>query len=361
MINPTHNIGKSVIRQFVDKAQPGSINLGLGEINIPLHSSISEIGKRVIREKRIGYTPNAGLPELRKAISTYYNNTISLNGVCVMNGAQEGLFALLFTYLNPGDEVILVDPCYPAYDSVVQMCKGQIRYCSLSPEDNFRMNFDLLIEQINKNTKFIVINQPSNPLGTALTDSELKKLAVIAEKHNLTIISDEVYRELYTVERGSTILDFSDRAVVISSLSKSHGMTGWRLGWIAGSEEFIKPIIVTHQYLTTCANSLAQHTAIEIFNNCFEEANIYIKDFLDTNRILAEKLLHRFEMIKGEFHPFLFVKVPDNNFAEEMLEKKVIVIPGHAFSQRNMNWVRISYGVAEEYLIKGLSIILGST
>ena len=279
MINPTHNIGKSVIRQFVDNALPGSINLGLGEINIPLHPSISEIGKKVINEKRIGYTPNAGLPDLRKAISDYYNSIVEPEGVCVMNGAQEGLFAVMFTYLNPGDEVILIDPCYPAYDTVIQMCGGKIKHCSLDPEDNFKMDFELLEKQITDKSKFIVINQPSNPLGTALSDSELEKLAEIADRHDITIISDEVYRELYTEKRCDSILDHSSRAVVISSLSKSHGMTGWRLGWIAGSEEFIKPIIVTHQYLTTCANSLAQHTAIKIFNNCFAEANQYIKRF----------------------------------------------------------------------------------
>lgn len=348
---------KSIIRKVFDSAPPNSINLGLGELQFPMPDYLNDEALKVLLNEKIGYTSNAGLLESRKAIASMYKER-EADEVVITNGSEEALFATFKALFSEGDEILLPDPGYSAYKSVAIMLGLVPKYYRLEENRNFALNIDSLYKQITPKTKAILLNTPSNPTGTSFSDIELNCIANCAKLNDLIVISDEIYRELYLRERPHSMSEFYKKTIVISGLSKSHCMTGWRIGWAIGDKEFIKEITVAHQFISTCANYIGQRLVQYSFN---ENGNKFVRELRANLRInynIVSETLTNFNLINSNSAPFVFIKVHDDGykFTKELLSKKVIVIPGIAFSDRLTRWVRISYALPKNDLIEGLKI-----
>lgn len=348
----------SQIRQIMNAAPRDAINLGLGEIRFPLEESLKEAAEKIIRTENLYYTPNAGLPELREQISLYYNLEFNQN-ICVTTGAEEALFATLFTYLNPGDEVVLADPGFVAYQTIIKMLQAKPVCFHLNPV-YFHFEPEKFRAKISENTKIVLLNNPLNPTGTTYSEKDLIQISQICVENNILLIVDEVYRELYLDCRPCSILDINPHSLAISSLSKSHGLSGWRLGWIASANpELVKPIIKTHQYICTCANAMAQKLALVVFSEPGDRALENIRQKLLNNRKIVGNFIPENYLLPNASHPYFLVKVKnDKEVTENLLQQKVIVIPGSVFGENAKNWIRINYGISAELLETGLNKIV---
>src|SRR6185503_9182890 len=232
-------IHKSVIRQVFDRARPGSINLGLGEPDLPTPDVIRDAAVRVITEQQNGYTSHAGLPELRKKVAGEYpyldNNP---ERVIITAGSQEALYLALLSLVDDGDEVLLPNPGFVAYPTIVRMAGGASQFYRLPRERDFGFDLDEFRQALTPRTKVVVCISPSNPTGRTLTRDDLAGIGDALRDHDAYLISDEIYRDLYyTAERPESLSSFFERTIVIGGLSKSMSMTGWRLGWLAGDAE----------------------------------------------------------------------------------------------------------------------------
>lgn len=348
----------SKIRQIMNSAPSDSINLGLGEIQFPLAEYFLSSIEELLKTENTYYTPNAGLPELKQKICNYYKITFNDN-VCVTAGAEEALFATLNAVLNSDDEVLIADPGFVAYGTIVKMMKAIPVYFDLNVND-FSFIEQKFSDKISAKTKVVLLNNPINPTGTTYTKENLEFIVDICEKHNILLVVDEVYRELNLEEKIPTILDISKNAVVISSLSKSHALSGWRLGWVASHRsDIIKSIVKIHQYICTCAHTLSQRLAVRAFSHKGKEVNEYLKKLLLQNRQFVQKKINHNKLLPNNHHPYFFVKVQnDIEVTKKLLQRHVIVIPGSAFGKNGKNWIRINYGIDLKLLGEGIDILL---
>jgi aspartate/methionine/tyrosine aminotransferase len=357
-------IEKSVIRQIYDRAPAGSINLGLGEPDFPTPTVIREEAIRFINAGKIRYTPNAGSLELRRAIAGYYGDESKYDGVCITNGSQEALFVAVMALINPGDEVLLPDPGFLAYPTIVRLAGGKPVFYKLPAAKNFEFDAEDFQSKINPKTRAIIITSPSNPTGRILTTADLKNIAQVLRETATIVIADEIYRELYFEERPFSIADFHPATLVISGLSKSHAMTGWRLGWVYGAPEIARHLIVLHQYATTCASTVSQRAALAAFTAAGRAAEENLRAELRTRRDflvaqidaqLAEFKLNRI-IPDGAFYLMLDISPLGKSFeiAERLLDSKVITIPGAAFGEETEGWLRLSFATDFDTIREGV-------
>lgn len=349
---------KSIIRQIFDSALPNSINLGLGELQFPMPEHLHNEAVKILFDENIRYTPNAGLLKSRQAIADQYSGA-NYKQVVITNGAQEALYATLKTILNPGDEILLPDPGFSAYESIVQSIGAVAKFYHLDERRRFALDNDTIFSQITSKTKAILINTPGNPTSIALTQNELNTLANCCRINDLYLISDEIYRNLYLEIIPPSAWDCYQKTIVISGLSKSHCMTGWRIGWVIAPQELAQSITITHQYISTCANYIGQRLCEYAFN---EQATLFQRELranLRVNYRLFRDILSNLILNKSDSAPYLFINIHQDGleFAKQMLEYKVIIIPGIAFSKRLTNWIRVSYALPEEQLIIGAEIL----
>lgn len=359
----TKSIRKSDIRNIFDSAPVGSINLGLGEIQFPTPKIITEYAKDIIDKGNIAYTPNAGLIELREAVADYYHTEFCDN-VCVTLGAEEALFTTLFCYLNPGDEVMLANPTFLAYKTIIEMVGGKPVYFDLDPNNDFKLIKKTFIKNITSKTKMVILNNPSNPLGICFDTNEIDFIINICIEKNILILVDEVYRELFLEKRPKSFMEFDGDIIVVSSLSKSHCMTGWRLGWaVSNKKEFIEPIINIHQFICTCAPFISQKAAIKALSEEGFAEKEKIRKKLVSNRKSAvefiEKNIPNAKIFSNNSSPYLFINfgIDDILLTNDLLKEGLIVIPGSAFGSQGKNWIRISYAIEKNTLIKGLEVV----
>ena len=359
------DIKKSLIRQIFDSAPKNSINFGLGEIQFPTPKILCEYAKEILDDRNIRYTPNAGIYELRKAIANYYQNIISAENTCVTSGSEEAVYATLASILNPEDEVLLANPCFLAYGSIIEMLNGIPVYFDLISQQNFKLNKDSFLDGISPKTKAVLLNNPSNPLGIIFSQDEIKFILETCHKHRILIIVDEIYRELFLNEKTPSFLELTENVIVISGVSKSHCMTGWRLGWVASHQkDLIDKIITAHQYICTCAPFLSQKVAIKALSEEGMKSTDEIRIKLTRNYEFLIKYFDEnhieYKALKKASSPYFFVNfgIDDRELSKVLLEKGVIVIPGTAFGSNGKNWIRINYGVEREILKKGLKIII---
>ncbi|HYP54299.1 MAG TPA: aminotransferase class I/II-fold pyridoxal phosphate-dependent enzyme, partial [Pyrinomonadaceae bacterium] len=223
-----------MIRQVFDRALPGSINLGLGEPDLPTPDVIREAAARVVREEQNGYTQHAGLPALRERVADDYQFTRGKPGrVVVTAGSQEALYLALLTLVDEGDEVLLPDPGFVAYPTIVRMAGGTPVFYKLPASSDFEFDAEDFRRRLTPRTRAVVLISPSNPTGRTLSAEDLAAMAAALEGSGAYLVSDEIYRELYyTTERPPSASDFYPRTLVVGGLSKSLSMTGWRLGWL---------------------------------------------------------------------------------------------------------------------------------
>jgi len=356
-------IEKSVIRQVFDRALPGSLNLGLGEPDLPTPDVIRRAAVRIIEEEQNGYTTHAGLPALREKIASDY---AYLEGkperVIVTAGSQEALYLALLTLVDEGDEVLLPNPGFVAYPTIVRMAGGVSNFYCLPSSKDFSFDIEDFRRALTPRTKVVVCISPSNPTGRALSTNDVRALADAVRNHGAYLISDEIYRELYYgEERPESASSYYDRTIVISGLSKSMSMTGWRLGWMAGDPSVIQSALVLHGYVTTCASAVSQKASLVAWS---DEAELARTSFRKTFKARRDHLL---ELIKSDLG--LRAVTPDGAFytmvdvskfgssmkvAEAFLAERVITVPGSAFGSESEGFLRVSFCADLDALTEGV-------
>ena len=359
-------IEKSVIRQVFDRALPGSINLGLGEPDLPTPEIIRQAAVKVIVEEQNGYTSHAGLPALRKKVAAEYPYLEQRpERVIITAGSQEALYLALLALVDEGDEVLLPNPGFVAYPTIVRMAGGTASFYRLPRRDGFGFDIDEFRRALTPRTKVVVCISPSNPTGRTLTAEDLNGIGAALKDHGAYLISDEIYRELYyTSTRPESLSDFYERTVVIAGLSKSMSMTGWRLGWLCGSEEVVTAALVLHGYVTTCASTVSQKASLVAWTGAAEEARAA---FRSTFRGRRDLLLGLFDSElglqavtpDGAFYTMLDVSRygPSMRVAEALLQERVITVPGAAFGSESEGFLRVSFCADHATLAEGVARI----
>jgi aspartate aminotransferase len=346
-------IQKSMIRQVFDRARPGSINLGLGEPDLPTPDVVRREAARVVTEEQNGYTTHAGLPLLRERVASDYSHLdLTPEQVIVTAGSQEALYLALMTLVDEGDEVLIPDPGFVAYPTIVRMAGGTPKFYRLPAARDFAFDVEDFRRQLTPRTKVVVCVSPSNPTGRVLARAELAALAAALEGTGAYVVSDEIYRDLYFTDgRPSSISEFrTERAVVIGGLSKSMSMTGWRLGWLCGDGDVVRSALVLHGYTTTCASTVSQKSALVAWTDEAEAARAATRRTFRERRdhllgLLSSELGLRAVEPEGAFYAMVDVSAHGDSMAvaQRLLEHGVITVPGSAFGAEGQGYLRVSF------------------
>ena len=355
----------SLIRQFDQAISeiPGVLRLTLGEPDFTTPDHVKEAAKRAIDQDQSYYTGMSGLLTLRQAASDFVKEKYQLdynpeNEILVTIGATEALSATLTAILEEGDKVLLPAPAYPGYEPIVNLVGAEI--VEIDTTDNgFVLTPEMLekaiLEQGDK-LKAVILNYPANPTGITYSREQLEALAAVLRKYEIFVVCDEVYSELtYTgVNHVSLGTMLRDQAIIINGLSKSHAMTGWRLGFIFAPANFTAQLIKSHQYLVTAANTMAQHAAVEALTAGKNDAEPMKKEYIQRRDYIIDKMTKLgFEIIKPDGAFYIFAKIPagynQDSFAflKDFAQKKAVAfIPGAAFGQYGEGYVRLSYAAS---------------
>jgi aspartate aminotransferase len=356
-------IQKSLIRQVFDRALPGSLNLGLGEPDLPTPDVIRRAAIKVITEEQNGYTSHAGLPQLRQTITNDYAHLGGdPNKVIVTAGSQEALYLALLTLVDDGDEVLLPDPGFVAYPTIVKMAGGRSKFYKLPANNDFGFDIDDFRHALTPQTKVVVCISPSNPTGRALTNADLAGIASVLRDHDAYLISDEIYAELYYGDKKpASASAFHERTIVISGLSKSMSMTGWRLGWIVGDLSVIQSALVLHGYVTTCASTVSQKAGLAAWTDEAEAARSGFRNIFKMRRdhllvLIDSELGLRAVTPDGAFYTMVDVSKYGSSMqvAEAFLEERIITVPGSAFGPEGEGFLRVSFCADLDSLSEGV-------
>lgn len=365
---------QGAIRAMFDRANTMTdvISMGIGEPDMATPSLVCEAGKEAMDLGLTHYTPNAGSMELRKAIAekSYLRdfNYDPKTEIIITNGGMGALSLLFLVILNQGDEVLVQDPQWLNYAAQIKYCGGVAVPVPSDIEHQFEMQPEDIESRITPRTKAIMINSPHNPTGSVTSVGTLKKIAEIAKKHDLLVISDDVYNTLlYTDEPYVSIASFEgmkERTVVVNSFSKSYAMTGWRIGFIAGPSEIIDRMTKCQENFNACANSLGQHAAAVALDH--PELCIQLRDiFARRRRILLDGLSNipgiSCNNPAGAFYVFADISsfgMSSKEFCYKLLEdERVVCIPGSAFGACGEGYIRVAYTCSEEEIAKALERI----
>ncbi|KIL50278.1 aspartate transaminase [Jeotgalibacillus alimentarius] len=364
------NIEISGIRKFFNQIQhiDGMISLTIGQPDFPTPDHIKEAAKQAIDQNFTSYTHNAGIPELRTAISVYMQEKYGLHyrpedEIIVTNGASQAIDTALRTILSPGQEVILPAPVYPGYTPVIQQCGAAPVYIDTT-HNGFKLTASCIEPVISKKTAAIILPYPSNPTGISLNHTELQEIALLAEKYNLTIIADEIYSELTYDDIHTSIGTMArDRTIIINGLSKSHSMTGWRIGVLMAPSVFAEQCLKVHQYTVSCAPSISQRAALAAYTFGKDDA-LPMKEAYKKRRALTEERLRElgFDVVKPDGAFYFLAGIPVDESAEQFAlnlakHAKVGVVPGTAFGAEGEGYVRISYACSEAQLTEAFNRI----
>ena len=349
-----------------DRARPGSINLGLGEPDLPTPEVIRKAAVRAITEEQNGYTSHAGLPELRKRVARDYPYLDdNPERVVITAGSQEALYLALLALVDEGDEVLLPNPGFVAYPTIVRMAGGVSTFYRMPRSCEFGFDPEEFRRALTPNTKVVVCISPSNPTGRTLSHDDLVSIGDALRDHDAYLISDEIYRDLYyTPERPGSLSSFYDRTIVIGGLSKSMSMTGWRLGWLAGDEDVVKAALVLHGYVTTCASAVSQKASLVAWGDEAEAARAGFRETFRSRRdhllrLIDVELSLRAVTPDGAFYTMIDVSEfgPSMKVAEALLEAGVITVPGAAFGSESEGFLRVSFCADHDTLVEGVQRI----
>lgn len=357
-------IERTLIRRIFDGAPPGSINLGLGQPDLATPPRISLAGIAGIAAGKTGYTGTAGDPAVRAAIAARYPGVAQgPENVVVTIGSQEAVFASAMTLVDPGDEVLVPDPGYPAYPAVVQLLGAQPRTYPLRPERAFRIDPADVLSRMTERTRLVILCSPSNPTGAIDRESDLASLADGLARCGVPWLSDEIYAGFAYERPAPSISRFAPSSgLVVSGLSKDLSMTGWRVGWVVGPEAIVHRITATHQYLVTCASSVSQAAALVALGRDAEiDRAAYLAIFRRRRALMAEELMRipglPVTLPDGAFYFFLDVRGFGSSLAisERLLQnRRVIVIPGEAFGPGGAGFLRVSYAAEDDDIRAGV-------
>lgn len=365
----------SGIRKFFDIANEmkGAISLGVGEPDFETPWHIREEGIYTLEKGRTVYTANAGLLELRKEICNYLKRRCDLDyeaktQVLVTVGASEGIDVALRTVINPGEEVIVIEPSYVSYKPCIVLAGGVPVIINTKAENQFRLTAEELTNAITSKTKAIILPYPNNPTGAIMEKEDLEKIAEVLKDKNILVISDEIYSELtYSGKKHISIASIDgmyEKTVVLNGFSKAYAMTGWRLGYAVGPKEIIKQMTKVHQYAIMCAPTTSQYAAIEALKNGDSDVEEMVNSYDARRRLLVDGFrkmgLDCFEPL-GAFYVFPGIQktgLSTDEFVMKLLEEqKVAVVPGTAFGECGEGFVRCSYAYSVDTLKEALERI----
>ena len=364
-------IEPSGIRKFFDlvSEMDDAISLGVGEPDFDTPWHIRDEGIYSLEKGRTFYTSNAGLKELKVEISKYLNRRFGLQydynkEILVTVGGSEAIDIAMRAMLDPGDEVLIPQPSYVSYLPCCVLANGTPVTIELKAENEFRLTAEELEAAITPKTKLLVMPFPNNPTGAVMEKKDLEAVAEVIKKHDLFVLSDEIYCELTYLEKHVSIASLPgmrERTIVVNGFSKSHAMTGWRLGYAYGPAEIIKQMLKIHQFAIMCAPTTSQYAAVEALKNGDEDVAMMREQYDARRRYLMERFkemgLECFEPF-GAFYVFPCIKefgMTSDEFANRLLQtKKVEVVPGTAFGDSGEGFIRISYA----YSLDDLKIAL---
>ena len=361
----------SGIRKFFDIAaeMKDCISLGVGEPDFKTPWTIREAGIDSLQKGHTWYTSNAGLAELRKEICTYLKRRFDMDyepaETLVTVGGSEAIDMCIRALVNPGDEVLIPEPCFVCYNPITTLTGGVAVPIPLKAENGFKLTADELRRAITPKTKLLVFPFPCNPTGAVMRREDMEPLAEVLRETNVMVLSDEIYAELtYGHERHvsiSTLPGMRERTIVVNGFSKAHAMTGWRLGYACGPQPVIKVMTKIHQSAIMCAPTTSQYAAVTALRSCDSDIESMRDEYDMRRRYLVQALngmgLTCFEP-QGAFYVFPWIKrsgLSSDDFCKKLLySKKVAVIPGPAFGECGEGFVRISYSYSIKHLTEAM-------
>jgi aminotransferase len=359
-------IEKSLIRQVSDLAGPDSISLGLGEPSFPTPRPLLEAAQKFLEQGHLPYTPNAGLRSLRELIGQKSKLAIDANWVCITIGSQEAIFIAMLALVNPGDDVLIPNPGYPAYRMIAKLVGANVVDLPMYAQNGFSVKADDLERALTPKTRLIFLNSPQNPTGAVNSESELKKIAELVSQRDTWIISDEVYSRIYYGEVPNSIARYTEKAIIVDSLSKTFSMTGWRLGWTIAPPELTQHLIALNQYAVTCAPTLSQQVALLTFQGTADkEVNAMSDEYRRRREVMIDAVKNNigrpYIEPQGAFYLWLDVEHTLKEFgstlelAKELVkQKKTIVSPGIAFGSRGEGYLRLSFAAEPSVIREGV-------
>ena len=357
----------SGIRKFFDLAanMEGVVSLGVGEPDFVTSWSVREAAISSLEQGYTSYTANAGLIELREEIANYMNKRFHVSydpkdEIIVTVGASEGIDLAMRALLNPGEEVIVVEPCFVAYAPLVEMAGGKAVTVQALQENDFKIKAEQIEAVITPKTKALLICSPNNPTGTLLGKEDLEAIAAVVKKHDLVVISDEIYAELAYDEDYTSfaaIEGLMDRTILLNGFSKAFAMTGWRLGFVCAPKEISQAMLKIHQYALMCASTMAQYAGLEALRHGMQD----VEEMRRSYRRRRNYIVKSFNEIGldchkpgGAFYAFPSIRksgLSSQEFAEKLLvEEKVAVVPGDVFGESGEGHIRCSYASSMEQL-----------
>ena len=369
-------IEPSCIRNLFSIAQkiPNIINLGIGEPDFSPPAHVIDAAKAALDQGKTHYTPSAGLPILCETIAKKAKHDYGLEyspetEVLVTVGATEAVFLALTSIINPGDEVLLLDPGFICYEPDVFLAGGKPVHVPIRERDGFRLNAETVMSHITKKSRVIIVNSPNNPTGAVFSHDDLLRLSKLAVECDLIVISDEVYEKIvYNGVQHHCLATFPrmrDRTIVVNSFSKTYAMTGFRVGYALGPSELISPMLKVHQYSVACVDGTAQYAATAALSGSQECVGMMVREFARRRKLVHSRTneidgLHC-NLPDGAFYVFADIHRFGKNstaFSEVLLEKgKVAVVPGRAFGKSGEGYVRLSYATAYEKIEEAMDRI----
>ncbi|WP_028399471.1 aminotransferase A [Ectobacillus panaciterrae] len=370
LLNPrVKNIQISGIRQFFNMIQKyeNLVALTIGQPDFPTPSLVKEAGKRAITDNITSYTHNAGMPELRQAACQFVKERYGqvydpLEETIVTTGASEAIDIAFRTILEEGSEVILPAPVYPGYEPIIRLCGATPVFIDVR-ETGFRLTAEALAAAITEKTRCVVLPYPSNPTGVTLNKEELQKIANVLEEKDIFVLSDEIYSELVYEGAHTSIAQIAsmrNKTIVINGLSKSHSMTGWRIGFLFAPAYITKEMLKVHQYNVTCASSISQYAAIEALTAAKDAPRMMRHQYKKRRDYVYHRLTSmglQVEKPSGAFYLFPYIGTFEQSSFDFSLrlvkEAGLAVVPGSAFSDYGEGYIRLSYAYSMELLMEG--------
>lgn len=365
----------SGIRRFFSIAEEMKdvISLGVGEPDFKTPWEIRKAGIDSLQRGSTWYSANAGLVDLRDEITKYLERRFNLKynhktEVCVTVGGSEAIDMCIRAFVNPGDEVLIPEPCFVCYAPIVQLQGGVCVPIATKAENKFKLTAEELRDKITDKTKLLVLPFPNNPTGGIMRRDELESIAEVLRSTDIMVLSDEIYAELTYGDNNhvsiATLEGMRERTVVVNGFSKAYAMTGWRLGFAVGPEPVIEQMTKIHQYAIMCAPTTSQYAAIVALRECDENIQQMVDEYNMRRRLMVDSLnkmgLKCFEP-EGAFYVFPSIKstgLSSEEFCEKLLfAEKVAVIPGTAFGDSGEGHIRISYSYSLSYLAEALKRI----
>ncbi len=336
------------------------INLSIGKPDFPIPQKIKKDACKAIRENKNDYSLTFGIPELRKKVADKLieKNKISWateENTIITSAVSGGLTVVLPALIDPGDEVVIFDPYFVAYKQLVLLYSGVP--VIVPKNDDFSVDIDWLKRAVTNKTKVIIINTPENPTGHIWSESELRQVVNVAQKHNITIIADEIYEDFIYDEtkKHISIASLYKKVITLGGFSKSHAMTGWRIGYLQAPDEIIEQIMKVQQYTFVCAPTPFQYASLKAFE-C--DISRYVREYKIRGEMLYKGLKDKYQITKPQGAFYFFVKYPydPDRFIKDCLQNNLLIISGDTFSEKNTHF-RISFVVPRKDIQKAIEIL----